>query len=80
MWFVGTHNAKHRLFRGRKLPELSHLSQAIKDTADKLEWRVTLGKNEYFESKNNKNIVPCIKLQDPEVQYIINFFVPGLGM
>ena len=35
VWLVGTHNARHR-FRGRELPDLSHLTQAIRDTENKL--------------------------------------------
>ena len=42
VWLVGTHNAKHR-FRGRELPDLSHLTQAIRDTENKLRWRAKLG-------------------------------------
>ena len=77
VWLVGTHNAKHR-FRGRELPDLSHLTQAIRDTENKLRWRVKLGLNESerlgFANMMNKRVVPCNALQDPEVEQVIRFF------
>ena len=76
---VGTHNAKHR-FRGREVPDLSHLTQAIRDIENDLRWRVKLGQNESerlgLANMMNERIVPCTALQDPEVEQVIRFF-PG---
>ena len=44
-WLVGTHKAKHG-FRGSALPELSHLTHNVRDTENKLRWRVKLWQNE----------------------------------
>ena len=74
VWLVGTHNAKHR-FRGSELPHSSHLTQAIRDTENKLRWRVKLGQN---ESERHKRVVPCNALQDPEVEQVIRFFPQDL--
>ena len=79
VWLVGTHNAKHR-FRGRELPDLSLLTQAIRDTENKLRWRVKLGLNDSerlgFASMMNMRVVPRNASQDPEVEQVIRFF-PG---
>ena len=77
VWLVGTHNAKHRV-RGRELPDLSHLTQAIRDTENKLRWSVKRGQNESekleFANMTTKLIVLCSALQDPEVEQVIRFF------
>ena len=41
---VGLQNAKHH-FTGREPTDLSRLTQAIRDTENKLRWRVKLGQN-----------------------------------
>ena len=59
-------------------PDLSHLTQAIRDTENKLRWRVKLGLNDSerlgFANMMNKRVVPCNALQDPEVEQVIRFF------
>ena len=81
-WLVGTHNTKHR-FRGRELPDLSHLTQTIRDTENKLRWREFLGQSESerlgFVNMMNKRDVLCNALQDPEVEQVIRFF-PDLNI
>ena len=44
-WLVRTHDAKHH-FRGKELPDLSRLTQANRDTKNKLRWRVKLDQDE----------------------------------
>ena len=79
VWLVGTHNAKRR-FRGRELPDLSHLTQAIRDIENMLRWRVKFGQHESerlgFANMLNKHIMPCSALQDLEVEQVVRFF-PG---
>ena len=79
VWLVGTHNAKHR-FRERELPDLSRVTQAIRDTENKCRWRVKLGQNESekleFANMMNKRVTPCNTLQDPEMEQVI-LFSPG---
>ena len=76
VWLVGAHNAKH-WFRGRKLPELSHCSRAIRDTVKKLTCWVMLDHNENESdmlnsaSTNPGNIVLLTKLQDSQVEHFI---------
>ena len=45
-------------------------TQTLRDTVNKLKWRMMLGKNESgmvnFASENNRNIASCSTLQDPE--------------
>ena len=73
---VGWYAHRKAQARDRKLLELSHLSQAIRDKVNTLRWRVMLGQNESgmlnVASKNNRNTVLCTILQEPEFENIIN--------
>ena len=70
VWLVGKHPV-----RSRKLMELGHLCQAIRDTLKQLEmagdaWPERVGHAECRKQEQQEHVL-CTKLQDPEVEHII---------